>query len=131
MHVGRAVAELRAARQVWGVWADGIRQRAEQPPRVTGLRDQRVLDDLEYARVLDMAPPNVGAVNAAEAALEAGGSGGDGGAAVPLLPVCPSGRVSTNRFTPSLIAPRLFRTSSEPGGSPAACRSSWENWPTG
>jgi len=32
---------------VWGVWADGIRQRAEQPPQVTDLRDQRVLDDQE------------------------------------------------------------------------------------
>jgi hypothetical protein len=76
LHADRAVAELRAACQVWGVWADGVRQRAEERLGVTDLQDQRVLGDLEYARALDMGRPYIAAVDAAEAALQAGGSGG-------------------------------------------------------
>ena len=93
MHVERAVAELRAARQVWGCWADSIRQRAEKRLGVTDLADQRVLGDPEYARALDVGAPYIAAVNAAEAALAAGrssGGGGDAGggvaAGLPALP---------------------------------------------
>jgi len=50
----RAVAELKAARQAWGVWAEGIGQRAERRLGVTGLGDLRVMDDPEYARALDV-----------------------------------------------------------------------------
>jgi hypothetical protein len=90
VHVERAVAELKAARQAWGVWADGIRQQAEERLGVTG---QRVLGDLEYARALEVGAAYIAAVNAAGAALEAGGRGGGNGAAggavrdgVPALP---------------------------------------------
>jgi len=76
LHLERAVAELKAARQAWGVWADGIREQAEQRLGVSDLRDARVMDDLEYARALDMGAPYIGAVNAAEAALKAARSGG-------------------------------------------------------
>jgi len=90
LHAERAVTELKAARQAWGVWADGIRQRAEERLGVTDLQDQRVLGDLEYARALDMGRPYIEAVNAAEAALKAGRSSGDAGGAVPAgLPVLP------------------------------------------
>ncbi len=86
LHVERAAAELKAARQAWGSWADGIRRRAEKHLGVTGLQDQRVRDDLEYARALDVGGPYIDAVHRAEAALRAGrSSGGDGdtGGAVP------------------------------------------------
>ena len=86
LHVERAVAELKAARQAWGVWADGIRQRAEECLGVTDLAGQRVLGDLEYARALDMGRPYIAAVNAAEAALKTGGSGGAVPAGLPVLP---------------------------------------------
>jgi len=93
VHVERAVAELKAARQVWGCWADGIRQRAERRLGVTDLSDQRVLEDLEYARALDAGGPYINAVNAAEAALAAGrssgGDGGTGGAAAAARPALP------------------------------------------
>jgi len=68
----RAVAELKAARQAWGVWAEGIGQRAERRLGVTGLGDLRVMDDPEYARALDVGAPFIEAVSAAEAALKAG-----------------------------------------------------------
>ncbi len=66
-HLQRAVTELKAARQAWGCWADGVRQQAEDRLGVTDLRDQRVMDDLEYGRALDLGTPVTGAVDAAEA----------------------------------------------------------------
>ena len=87
LHLEWAVAELKAARQAWGVWAEGIRRRAEKRLGVTDLRDQRVLDDLEYARALDAGTAYIEAVNAAGAALKAGrcgGGAGDAGCAVPV-----------------------------------------------
>jgi len=78
VHVERAVAELKAAREAWGCWAKGIGRRAEKRLGVTDLQDQCVLDDLEYARALDAGGPYIDAVNGAEAALTAGrSSGGD------------------------------------------------------
>jgi len=76
LHVERAVAELKAARQAWGCWADGIRQRAEQRLGITDLADQHVMDDPEYAWALDLGGPYIEAVNAVEAALKAGRSRG-------------------------------------------------------
>ena len=58
------MAELKAARQDWGVWADGIRGQAGQRLAVSDLRDARVMDDLEYARALDMGALYIRAVNA-------------------------------------------------------------------
>jgi hypothetical protein len=96
LHAERAAAELKAARQAWGVWAEGIRRRAEKRLGVTDFRDQRVMDDLEYTRALDMGTAYIEAVTAAEAALKAGrcsGGDGDAGGAVPAgLPASPDKR---------------------------------------
>ena len=53
-HLERAMPELEQARLAWGVWAEGIGQRAERRLGVTGLGDLRVMDDPEYARALDV-----------------------------------------------------------------------------
>ncbi len=77
-HLEKAVAELKAARQEWGVWAEGIRRQVEERLGVTGLRDERVMDDPQYAWALDMGTVHIGAVNAAEAALKAVRASGNG-----------------------------------------------------
>jgi hypothetical protein len=76
-HAERAVAELTAAVQAWGLWADSVRERAEQRLAVTDLEDQRVLADPEYGRALDAGGVFAAALRAAEAAL---------GAGMPVLP---------------------------------------------
>jgi hypothetical protein len=73
LHAGRAVAELTAALQAWGLWADSVRQRAEQRLGVTDLDDQRVLSDLEYGQALDAGGVFAAALRAARAAGSAGG----------------------------------------------------------
>lgn len=76
-HAERAVAELTAALQAWGLWADSVRERAEQRLAVTDLDDQRVLSDPEYGRALDAGGMLAEALRAAEAVLRAG---------VPVVP---------------------------------------------
>ena len=77
LHAERAAAELTAAVQAWGLWADSVRERAEQRLAVTDLDDQRVLSDPEYGRALDAGAMLAEALRAAEAVLRAG---------VPALP---------------------------------------------
>jgi hypothetical protein len=72
LHAERAVAELTAALQAWGLWADGVRERAERRLAVTDLDDQRVLSDPEYGRALDAGGVLAEALRAAQAALRAG-----------------------------------------------------------
>ena len=50
-HLAAAVAELEAACRAWGVWADEVRERAEQRLG-TGPGDPRVCREPEYARRL-------------------------------------------------------------------------------
>ncbi len=71
LHAERAVAELRAAYQAWGLWADGVRERAEQRLGVTDLADRRVLTDPEYGQALDAGCAFAEALRAAEAVLQA------------------------------------------------------------
>ena len=71
LHAERAVAELTAAVQAWGLWADRVRERAEQRLAVTGLDDQRVLSDPEYGQALDAGGVFTEALRAAEAVLRA------------------------------------------------------------
>jgi hypothetical protein len=73
LHAERAVAELTAALRAWGLWADSVRERAEQRLAVTELDDQRVLSDLEYGRALDAGGVFAEALHAAEAVLRADG----------------------------------------------------------
>ena len=70
-HAERAVAELTAALQAWGLWADSVRERAEQRLEVTDLDDQRVLGDPEYGQALDAGGVFAEALRAAEALLGA------------------------------------------------------------
>ena len=97
-HLAAAAAELEAACRAWGVWADEVRERAEQRLG-TGPADPRVCCDPEYARALD-----------AGQAVHRGGAGRGGGAAGRLRGC---GRVRRswrcgpgdgNRFTSFLIA---------------------------
>jgi hypothetical protein len=48
-HLAAAVAELEAACRAWGLWADEVRERAEQRLG-TGPGDPRVRCEPEYAR---------------------------------------------------------------------------------
>jgi len=85
VHAERAVAELRAARQAWGCWADGVRERAEQRLGVACL-DPRAAGDAEYGRALDAGAEFARALAAAEALLRAAGRRGGpvpGAAVVP------------------------------------------------
>lgn len=77
LHAERAAAELTAALRAWGLWADSVRERAEQRLAVTDLDDQRVLSDPEYGQALDAGGVFAEALRAAEAVLRAG---------VPVLP---------------------------------------------
>lgn len=72
LHAERAVAELTAALQAWGLWADSVRERAERRLAVTDLDDQRVLGDPEYGQALDAGGVFAEALRAAEAVLRAG-----------------------------------------------------------
>lgn len=69
-HLVAAVAELKAACRAWGVWADEVRERAEQRLG-TGPADPRVCCDLECARALDAGRPFTDAARAAAVALRA------------------------------------------------------------
>jgi len=72
LHAERAVSELAAAFQAWGLWADSVRERAEQRLAVTDLDDQRVLGDPEYGQALDAGSVFAEALRAAEALLRVG-----------------------------------------------------------
>ena len=72
LHAERAVAELTAAVHPWALWADSVRERAEQRLAVTDLQDERVLADPEYGQALDTGGVFAGALRAAEAVLRAG-----------------------------------------------------------
>ena len=76
-HLAAAVAELEAACRAWGVWADEVRERAEQRLG-TGPADPRVRGDLEYARALDAGRPFTEAARAAARALRASCAAGGG-----------------------------------------------------
>ena len=83
-HLAAAVAELEAACGAWGVWADEVRERAEQRLGA-GPGDPRVCCEPEYARALDAGRPFTEAARAAAVALRAscaaaGGCAGPGGA---------------------------------------------------
>jgi hypothetical protein len=77
LHAERAVAELTAALRAWGLWADSVRERAEQRLAVADLDDQRVLSDPEYGQALDAGGVFAEALRAAETVLRA---------AVPVSP---------------------------------------------
>ncbi|HEV3292109.1 MAG TPA: hypothetical protein VG123_24280 [Streptosporangiaceae bacterium] len=74
-HLAAAVAELEAACRAWGVWADEVRERAEQRLG-TSPADPLVWRDLEYARALDAGRPFIEAARAAAVALRASGAAG-------------------------------------------------------
>ena len=78
--------------QAWGVWAESVRERAEQRLGVTDLEDPRVRCDPEYAQALDAGgcSRRRGPRPRRRCALVRAGNG--------------------NRFTPFLIAPRLGRS---------------------
>ena len=71
LHAEQAVAELTAALQAWVLWADSVRERAEQRLAVTDLDDRRVLSDPEYGQALDAGGVFAQALRAAEAVLRA------------------------------------------------------------
>jgi hypothetical protein len=83
-HLERAIAELELANLAWGVWADGVRQLAEQRTGVSVADGFGLLDDHDYARVLRMGAWFDDAARAAWMALEVAGGG-----AAAVLPVCP------------------------------------------
>ena len=58
--------------QAWGLWADSVRERAEQRLAATDLEDQRVLADPEYGQALDAGGVFAAALRAAGAARRAG-----------------------------------------------------------
>jgi hypothetical protein len=76
-HLAAAVAELEAACRAWGVWADEVRERAEQRLG-TGPADPRVCCEPEYARALDAGRPFTEAAQAAAVALQASCAAADG-----------------------------------------------------
>jgi len=96
-HLAAAVAELEAACRAWGVWADEVRERAEQRLG-TGPADPRVCGEPEYARAVEAGRPFTEAARAAAAALRASGEAA-GGCAGPGR-----GPGNGNRFTSFLIA---------------------------
>ena len=87
---GRADAAL----QAWGLWADSVRERAEQRLAVTTWTISACSADPEYGQALDAGGVlRRGAARGLEAALARWRAGFAG--------------CATSRFTPSLIAPRL------------------------
>ena len=98
-HLERAAAELEEACLAWGVWADGVRQLAERRLGVSAAEGFAVLDDPGYARALrmgawfDQAPRRPGRRWRPP-----------GRACSRVARACPP---KSNRFTSSLIAPRL------------------------
>jgi hypothetical protein len=72
LHAERAVAELTAALQAWGLGAGSVRARAEQGLAGQARGDPRVLSDPEYGRALDAGGVLAEALRAAEAVLRAG-----------------------------------------------------------
>jgi hypothetical protein len=83
-HLERAVAELEQARLAWGVWADGVRELAEQRTGISVADGFGLLDDEGYAAALRMGAWFDDAAGAAAAALEVAWAGD-----AALLPVCP------------------------------------------
>ena len=63
---------LPATSLAWGLWADSVRERAEQRLAVTDLDDPRVLSDPEYGQALDAGGVIAEALRAAGAVLRAG-----------------------------------------------------------
>ncbi len=78
-HLAAAVSELEAACRAWGMWADEVRERAEQRLG-TGPADPRVCCEPEYARALDAGRPFTEAAWVAARALRASCEAGDGSA---------------------------------------------------
>ena len=89
-HLERAVAELVQARLAWGVWADSVRELAEQRTGVSVAGGFGLLDDDEYARALRMGAWFDEVVGAAAVALEVTGAGD-----AALVPVCRCGPAGT------------------------------------
>jgi hypothetical protein len=81
-HLERAAGELEQARLSWGVWADGVRQRAERRLGVSAAGGFAVLEDPEYARALRLGAWFDDAIEAAGAALAAAGDGSAGSSGV-------------------------------------------------
>ena len=69
------MAELEQARLAWGVWADGVRELAEQRTGTSVADGFALLDDPEYARALRLGAWFDDAVAAAGSAREAAGAG--------------------------------------------------------
>lgn len=77
-HLAAAVAELEAACRAWGVWADEVRERAEQRLGA-GPADPRVCCEPEYVRALEAGRPFTEAARALRASCAAaGGCAGPG-----------------------------------------------------
>jgi hypothetical protein len=103
-HPERAIAELEQARLAWGVWADGVRKLAQQRTGVSVADGFGLPGDRDYARALRM-----GAWFDDAASLARRGWLWKWPEAV--LPLCSRSAsacpLNGNRFTSSLIAPRL------------------------
>jgi hypothetical protein len=89
-HLEHAIAELEQARLAWGVWADGIRELAEQRTGVSVAGGFGLLDDEGYARALRIGAWFDDAAGAAAVALEVTGAGD--AALGPVCPCMPAGR---------------------------------------
>ena len=101
-HLERAAAELEEARLSWGVWADGVRRLAERRLGVSAADGFAALEDAEYAGALRLGAWFDDAIQAAGTAVEAAGAAARG--CHRFARAC---RPDSNRFTSSLIAPRL------------------------
>lgn len=77
-HLERAMAELEQARLAWGVWADSVRELAEQRTGISVADGLALLDDPEYARALRLGTWFDDAVAAARSAREAADAGDAG-----------------------------------------------------
>jgi hypothetical protein len=77
-HLERAMAELEQACLAWGVWADSVRELAEQRTGISVADGLALLDDPEYARALRLGTWFDGAVAAARSAREAADAGDAG-----------------------------------------------------
>jgi hypothetical protein len=72
------MAELEQACLAWGVWADSVRELAEQRTGISVADGLALLDDPEYARALRLGTWFDGAVAAVRSAREAAGAGDAG-----------------------------------------------------
>ena len=106
LHAERAVAELTAAVQAWGLWANSVRERAEQRLAVTDLDDQRVLADPEYGQALDAG------------GVFAGGRGGGGGSGEDRWNMLPEqARLRVLALLAAMIAQAALAVPGDNGGA--------------